>query len=963
MKRKIYFVSISALMAITLVGCRKKGSIDYIEGNDLPAGYVQNYSQGITGQLHNVGMGWNVLEEQTELGKLDLGKNGTLPECDNVGIQTSWALIEKNPGEFDWSLIDKTIDYWTSIGKRINFRICTDSLSLPEVYFGGPKWINEAPYNVDYEEYVYSGDMMARVNDLTDPTYQRLFENFMDKLAERYVNNPYLDTVDIRGFGMYGEWHSGHSFKNMQERMNTLAYIVDEYQKRFAKNGIELWLSCSWDYQGVNEDGSSAVTYGNCKYDDYIDYSAFRHASILPSVGFRRDGLAGNGCTKYATDEKFISDMFRSGKKVSFCGEYFSGIANYSSGYLGMSPLEATEELLFKSHMNYSTALGWVNSEAINILETDNAVAFDRGNTKMGYRFKIEKSLFPQGVKKGKLIHVLNVLSNSGVGRLSLDGYNLRLMLLDSEGKVRQFYDNKDYDLRILANGEVMNIYSDFEIAKSLSDGEYTLAASIVDKDGTPSIRLAQVGNYDQKVYPLGKIKVGNYKESKEISSKVSYEKLQKIKLEKNAHYELTFEYTPRVKLQDFILGDDNGFEVRISNGKETHTVLNWQDISEQKAIKTVSFSVPSDMKNAKIEICGTGIYEDKISIGSCRLYNQTGFIAHFDNNYDLLSTDNVWYSDNDNAVVLDEGIYGSDSISIHSVTPHGFVDGLYSDSSLLKIKNNTSYTISFDTKGDMVGGNGAYYFLKLVGDGVNDQVIGEWYDRPDEPQTNKTFTFMSGEGSNLHLVFGVKNLGGYFINNINILENAKGTYVTGEDHPIERNVRPFDKERQAPDYVEGFENGVCHDAKYTYGFNRWGSMTNAKEEVINGNFSFTSRIETETYRAFKDNNWFEFLYSNSKYTRFEANTKYKITFKYKVIEKIMLNTDPDTAGYVYMCFRSPTKGSSLDVKFGGNVQVGVVKNFTTYITNIDATDSYFLMGVFGRGVIIIDDILIQKVN
>ena len=260
-----------------------------------------------------------------------------------------------------------------------------------------------------------------------------------------------------------------------------------------------------------------------------------------------------------------------------------------------------------------------------------------------------------------------------------------------------------------------------------------------------------------------------------------------------------------------------------------------------------------------------------------------------------------------------------------------------------------------------MVGGNGAYYYLKLVGEGVEEQVIGEWYDRPDEPQTNKTFSFRSGEGNNLHLVFGVKNLGGYFINNINILENAKGTYVTGKDHPIERNVRPFDVERQADDYVEGFENGVCHDSKYTYGFNRWGSLTNAKEEVINGNFSFTSRIETETYKAFKENNWFEFLYSNAKYTRFEANTKYKITFKYKVIEKIMLNTDPDTAGYVYMCFRSPSKGSSADVKFAGNVQEGVVKNFTTYITNVEATDAYFLMGVFGRGVIIIDDILIQK--
>ena len=974
MNKKYTLITIGALLAMSLTSCscsgmKKNDKPEDMTSDDIPSGYIQNYTQPITGPLHNIGMGWNALEEQTELGKLDLGKNGTLPECDSIGIQTSWDLIEKEPGEFDWSLIDKTIDYWGSLGKRINFRICTDSLSLPEIYFGAPRWINEAPYNVGYEEYQYSGDMMARVNDLTDPTYQRLFENFMDKLAERYVDNPYLDTVDIRGFGMYGEWHSGHSFKTMQERMDTLSYIIDEYQKRFAKNGIELWLSCSWEYQGVNKDGSSAVTYGNCKYDDYLDWSSIRHAANLPNVGYRRDGLAGNGCTKYATDEKAIVDMFRSGKKVSFCAEYFMGFNAYQTGQLGMSPVEATEELLFKSHMNYSSAMGWVNGEAINIIENGYAEVFDRGNEKMGYRFKVEKALYPESVKAGKPVHVLTTLSNSGVGKLTKDGYNFRLMLLDSNGKVKQAFDNKDYDLRILINGEIMNIYSDFDIDASLADGEYTLACAIVDQDGSPAIRLGQAGNYDQKVYPLGKINVGNYKELKAISAPISYSDLAKKKLNKNKHYELTFEYTPSVKLADFQMGDDNGFEVRVTNGKESYTVLNWQDVSEEKAIKTVTFNTPN-ISNPRVEIVGTGIYENKIAIGNCRLDESTGFLQGFDANYDLLSTNSVWYSDNENAeVVAEEVINQGPAISVNGSQPHKFNDGLYSDPALLKIKANTPYTISFDTKGDLVGGNGAYYYVKLVGEGMEDQVIGEWYDRPDEPQTNKTYSFISGNGTDMHLVFGVKNVGGYFVNNINLIENSKGTLVTGPDHPIDRNVRPYDAEKQAADYVEGFENGVCNDSKFTYGFNRWGCLTNAKDEVISGKFSHSSRIQTETYRAFKENNWFEFLYSNSKYSQYEAGARYKITFKYKFMEPIVLNTDPDTLGYVYMCFRG-SNGSSADVKMPYKPEyLGQVKTFTTIINNVVPTsnnaplkNATFLMGVFGRGVVIIDDILIQKV-
>ena len=950
-------------LALLLSSC-SGGGIDDIAGKGIASGYVKTYPQTISGQLHNDGMGWCALEEQTELGKLDLGKNGTIPECDVIGIQTSWALIEKTPGNFDWSLIDKTIDYWTNLGKRINFRICTDSLSLPEVYFGAPKWINEAPYNVHYEEYQYSGDMMARVNDLTDPTYQRLFENFLDKLAERYIDNAYLDTVDIRGYGMYGEWHSGHSFLNMNERMETLAYITDQYQERFAKNGIQLFLSNSWDYQGGNKDGSTASTYGNCSYEDYLSFSSIDHAMYLDNVGYRRDGLAGNGCTKYATDEKALVDLFRSGKKTSISGEYFSGIANYKSGSLGMSPMEATDELLFKSRCNYSTALGWVNTEVINILESEYADVFDRGNIKMGYRFKIDSAQYPETVKQGNIAHTLVTISNSGVGRFTLEDHNVRLMIIDQNGKIKQTYDNKDYDLRILTNGEILNVYSDIKIDSSLSDGEYTLAISIVDKDGNPHIRFANVGDYDNKIYPLGKINIGNAKQLKDIDSSFKYENTTSHKLKANKQYEVTFEYTPSFELKDYLFGDESGYELHLVNGTKNIKLANWQDVSEEKAIKTISFST-EDISNAHLEIIGTGGYENKIQVGNMRIAEKTGYITRINKDYNLLSVDNAWYSDTDICRVEEQiGKNNDGAIVIDAIVPHKENDGLFSDPELLKIKPNTSYTISFHTKGYSVGGNGAYSYLKLVDGEGNEQIIGEWYDRPDEQLTNKTFTFVSGKQEGLHFVFGEKNVGGYIIDNINLLENAKGTIVKGEDHPIERNVRPYDEEKLTPGYVEGFENGVCNDSTFTYGFNRWGSLTNNKEEVIDGNFSFSSRIEEETYRAFKDNDWFEFFYSNSKYMKFKANTKYKIVFDYKVTEKIILNTDNESSGYAYMLFRSSSKADSDSkvINFGGNVVVNQRKKMTTYLTTGNATDYYMLIGLCGRGVMIIDNICITEV-
>ena len=136
MKKISKVITCLTMMIPFVSSCSSNSKPNNIDDNSKETkGYVTTYPTSVSGALHNRGMGWITLEEQTELGKLDLGKNGDLPEVDNVGIQTSWALIEKTENVFDWSLIDKTIEYWTEKGKRINLRICTDSLSLPSIFW------------------------------------------------------------------------------------------------------------------------------------------------------------------------------------------------------------------------------------------------------------------------------------------------------------------------------------------------------------------------------------------------------------------------------------------------------------------------------------------------------------------------------------------------------------------------------------------------------------------------------------------------------------------------------------------------------------------------------------------------------------------------------------------------------------------------------------------------------------
>lgn len=966
MKRKVLALLTILMASSTLVGCNKSSKPANIDSQKIASGYTTTYPGSVTGALHNQGMGWITLEEQTELGKLDLGHNGDLPEIDNVGIQTCWDILEPKEGEFNWELVDETIDYWTSKGKRINFRICTDSLSLPEVSFGAPRWLNEEPYNVHYEEFPYSGSIMARVNDLTDPNYQRFFERFLNELSSRYATNPYIDTIDIRGYGMFGEWHSGHSFESMQERMFVLAYIVDKYAENFAKEGKTLFLSNSWDYQGINEDGSSAATQGNCNYEDYLAWSAFDSAMQIEYIGFRRDGMAGNGVTKYITDEKALAELIRSGKKVSNCGEFFAGFERFVNSELGMNPVEATEELMFKSRCNYSTVLGWVNSEVVNIVEAGYEEVFNRGNTKMGYRFKIDQAQFPKGVKQGDTAYILTKMSNSGVGRFTLPDHKLQLLLIDSNGKICQTYNNTDYDLRILLNGEPMNVYSSFKINDNLSSGKYTLAASIVDKNNQPSIRMAQVGGYDTKIYPIGEINVGNFDTPKAFYEVMSYEQAKSYNFKEKTHYEITFDYQPSVELSEFKFGDNNGFEVSLKakDSKNDIVACNFQDVSKEKAVKTVAVSTNNGGKYS-LDISGTGIYKDKISVGNVIVTSSTGYLEQFENNYDLLSTKSAWYCDNDNGYVTDENkLAGKDSLVISGIQPHGFSDALYSDPSLLKLEKNTSYTISFKTKGKNVGGNACYYYVKLDDGSDNGVVIGEWYDRPDEPMSTKVFTFTTTDSEDARIIFGVKNNGAYLLDDINIVKNYNGLLIKGEDVLDVNNVRTYENEKFENGYVEGFENMVLNDSTFTYGFNRWGHLTKEENEVISGSLSMSSKLDPITYENYPDSNWFEFMYSNSKYIKLERNTSYSVSFKYKLIEHIYQNTDPDLDGYAYMLARSKTfadKDCDVISFAKQDTQLNQVLTLTYEFTTGNADDYYIIMGLYGRGVLIVDDISVTK--
>lgn len=944
-----------------LTACANSGSVKELAKETQLSGYTVVYPERISGALNNPGMGWIALEEQTGNGKMDLGASGQLPEVDNIGIQTSWALIERNEGVFDWSLIDRTIDYWTARGKRINFRICTDSLSLPEVYFGAPKWLYD-DYGVKFKLFSYGSTVnQTRVTDLTDANYQHFFERFMTKLSERYKNNPYIDTIDIRGFGEWGEWHSGYGFADMDERIATLGYIIDKYVDAFDAAGKTLFLSCSWDFQGANEDGSNAIISDDTPYLEYVGESAFDHAMSLENVSFRRDGGAGNGVVRYAHDERLMADVFRSGKKVAQIAEFFTGYDAYlpKNGVYpyDMTPVEAVDELMFKMHANYSTVMGWVNIEVANIIDDGSAEIFNRGNEIMGYRLAVDSAKWSDKVETGGKLDVVITMSNSGTGRFTLNNHNLKVALTTESGKEVASVINQDFDLRTLVSGEVINIYSVIDIPQELKQGKYNISVSIVDANGNNAIRLANEGDYAKRIYPLGEVGVTSDNVKKSVNAYTEYASLGDVKLADGKFYALTFQYTPAFALKDYVFGDSDGYRLMLGN----KTIMSWQDVSMGSTYKTV---VVQGNKNSALTVDGTGKYAGKITSGKVYVEEVSGYYEDFDG-YDLNDIKSPFYGVLDDSVSIVSDVLDGDALLLEASTRRNRNDILTSDNKILKLAAGANYTVSFDFQGVVPGSNGAFMYVALnYGDGKS-LTVAEWYNRPDEGKLNKVFNFTVPQGADDgELVLGMKNRGSYAVDNLLIIRNASGKILEGTDLAVVNNQRP-DFSGKGVGFLEDFEDNNLNASAMKYGFDRLGLLTTDVDEVINGKVSFTSRTDKFAVPFYTNGAdcWMEFSYSNPEIVTLKPNTQYSISLLYKVLEA------PESAagradGRFYMLLRSQS-GKAPDsavINFGSEVTDGV-QELSVALATGDADDYRVVIGMYHYGVLIYDDILINEME
>ncbi len=376
--------------------------------------------------LHNPDMGWVVYENypvdpdphgsSTMLGLPD----EHFPDVDVVAVMFSWADIEKREGVYDFDAVDRAYDYWKKRGKSIQLRSSTESLvwwatrsppagtGIPEHVLGGIDPLQKQVRKMEGIPYV--------VVDARNVHYQRRLAIFLKQVAQHFARERPVTLVDLRGFGVWGEWHTGFQYPDMEGRRAGLKKVLDIWAAAFPDD--RLALSYSYD-----PDGPKALYAGSNRvldptstgsYPQFLRYSAFDHGLKFKNVTFRRDGCGG---AVHSNERKLNEEAFRKGRAPMF-SEFAGGYANARQG--GSNWVTWVVEDALSLHPNYINLLGWQGGDARDFArERPDLVA--RGLRTMGYRLVPVRISYPRRIVAGKRFEILFEWQNRGVGRALRD--------------------------------------------------------------------------------------------------------------------------------------------------------------------------------------------------------------------------------------------------------------------------------------------------------------------------------------------------------------------------------------------------------------------------------------------------------------------------------------------------------------------------------------------------------------
>lgn len=361
--------------------------------------------------------------------------------------QLQWgSSLEKSKGVYDFTDVEKGLSLAAASKGKFSFRImsfcpgCGDNLTpayVPRQSTGVPDWNSEV--------------------------FLASWENLWRALGAKFDKDPRLGTIDIGGYGLWGEWGWDNAYG---------AAISDVNAERMMRAVINSFPS---KHPLMN----------------FMDPYPNMAASLSPRVGLRYDCVGG-----FEIKLEYLTPVLQElWKRSPVVGEWCPhptataalGYKNVLTGHL--STLSSANFAIPFAQMSPSEQTAYVNAYRA-----------------AGFRYIADSLVIPSVLTPGTTVSGTTTWTNAGVAP-TYDTWQVSVRLYDAQGRLA--VDRPiDLDLKALASGSKS---TDFQlpIPASLGAGTYSIAVAVIDPSGyLPAMQLPIEGKLPDGSYALGKVSV-----------------------------------------------------------------------------------------------------------------------------------------------------------------------------------------------------------------------------------------------------------------------------------------------------------------------------------------------------------------------------------------------------------------------------------------------------------------------
>lgn len=517
-KRMLTCVLAVCLALLCLIGCAKTTQPSVTP----PPGETDNrvvvsgsktifYGDDNGEKLTNPLMGWSYYAFPEEIIRYGI------PDEFDVGIiKCSWDKIETERGVFDFSELTSAINRLRTDGKMVYLRLYLMPDDVWDVA-GYPAWVKSVA-GIDPDRFVArrihigsDREYAFEHPDYENATYLQLMSDFLERLAAEYPDGT-VDAIDVRNYGLYGEWDSGwgnyfEPYANETDDRYTRVLYGPEDKPRILGKLVQVFADAFASFERTQ----IAINVPSATFDSDEEKEAYFYEcayDVAMDAGFaiRFDAVENSYSDRFFL--KWLLDKYPD-----------APVFSETVGWTGDNPgFEAKHKMACDFVHSNTTTFGFYTGNweypfyNMNYdFYTESMRPSERfDNLVQGYRLIPEEISFNKEANVNGKIHFSSRWKNVGSGKLYLK-YPLALSLIDAAGEEVYFAVREDFDITHTGMQAEYAYSTAFNLptADVLPAGTYTVRIALVDPyDNNRSAIALPIGENanENRDYEIGRI-------------------------------------------------------------------------------------------------------------------------------------------------------------------------------------------------------------------------------------------------------------------------------------------------------------------------------------------------------------------------------------------------------------------------------------------------------------------------